>query len=333
MARKPSLWFRKQTGCYYTTLNGKKVRLGTDKKEAQKAFHALMAQSEPEPVTVRMSFRKLADLYLAYTKAAKDEKTFKHQLYFLKSFTARVKGKAVLDLKPGDVTQWLLAQPTWGHNSQVTARGILRSCLNWGIGEGYIQVNPLARMKTGSFHRKERMLTREEREKIKAAVTDKTFLRFLIFLEQTGARPFSEAAQVTADLIDWREGSITLERHKNARKGKTRVVYLSPVLKELLTEMVAERPKGPLFTTKNGVPYNKSNIIGRVRVLERKLGMERWNFYSFRHAFLSEGLAKGITADVLAELCGNTPKTITKYYSHLDKMKDALREAARRATA
>jgi hypothetical protein len=47
VSRKPTVWFRKQTGYYYTTLNGKKVRLANGKKDAERAFHALMAQSDP----------------------------------------------------------------------------------------------------------------------------------------------------------------------------------------------------------------------------------------------------------------------------------------------
>jgi hypothetical protein len=66
-----------------------------------------------------------------------------------------VKAKAVIDLKPADVTQWLLAnKDSWKHISQVTAGGIVRSCLNWGIEQGYTHANPLSRMKTGSYYRK-----------------------------------------------------------------------------------------------------------------------------------------------------------------------------------
>jgi hypothetical protein len=65
MSRKPTVWFRKQTGYYYTTLNGKKVRLAKSKKDAEKAFHALMARTDPVLESpVRISFRKPADLYL-----------------------------------------------------------------------------------------------------------------------------------------------------------------------------------------------------------------------------------------------------------------------------
>ena len=52
---------------------------------------------------------------------------------------------------------------------------------------------------------------------------------------------------------------------------------------------------------------------------------------SYRHSFITEALEQGLTADIVAELVGNTPKTIAKYYSHLESKKNTLREAARRA--
>lgn len=43
MPRKPSIWFREQTGWYMTTHRGEQVKLSRDKKEAEKAFHSLLA--------------------------------------------------------------------------------------------------------------------------------------------------------------------------------------------------------------------------------------------------------------------------------------------------
>jgi hypothetical protein len=38
-----------------------------------------------------------------------------------------------------------------------------------------------------------------------------------------------------------------------------------------------------------------------------------------------------MSSDIVAELVGNTPKTISRYYSHLDQKKNTLRDAARLA--
>src|SRR5262249_8480657 len=151
---------------------------------------------------------------------------------------------------------------------------------------------------------------------------------FLRFLEQTGARPYSEAAQIEAPMIDWDGSCIPLEKHKNARKGKKRTIYLSDEAKAILEDLCAKRPTGPLFCTRYGHAYNRSNLIGAFRRLEKRLGIERFNPYSYRHTYITEALERGLTADIVAELVGNTPRTIAKYYSHLESKKNTLREAA-----
>jgi integrase len=213
----------------------------------------------------------------------------------------------------------------------VTAKGLVVACLNWAVEQGYLPYSPLTRMKVGQMHGRERILTKEERQLIMAAVRNKMFKRFLTFLEQTGCRPYSEAAQISSAMIDWEEGCVPLAKHKNARKGKRRVIYLTEEAKAVLRELCKERPEGPLFVTRNGIPYNRSNIIGTFRRLEKRLGIPKFNPYSYRHTYITEALERGLTADIVAELVGNTPKTIAKYYSHLESKKNTLRDAARRA--
>ena len=172
------------------------------------------------------------------------------------------------------------------------------------------------------------MVSPVERARLKAATADAPFRNFLTFLELTGCRPYSEAARVTADLVDWAAGTITFAGHKNERHGKARVVYLTPVLTALLRDWCQDTPAGPLFRTKNGVAFNNRNVTTRVRRLERALGIPRFCLYSFRHAYFTEALENGVPAALLAEIGGNSPRTLEKYYSHLDQRKDALRAAA-----
>lgn len=334
MARPSTVWFREHDGYYYTTVRGKRVRLAKDKKEADKAFHALLAAAPDDgPVGFRPTFRRLADLYLDFTQQTKSPRTYEHQLRFLQSFCDSVGVKRAADLKPGDVTAWLLKhKTTWGHNTQVTARSLVVACLNWAVREGHVPSSPLRGMKVGQTHGRERILTKDERTRVLAAIShNRTFELFLRFLELTGCRPYSEAAQITADMIDWQAGNVPLAKHKNARLGKRRVIYLTDAAKAVLRELSDLRPDGPLFRTRHGVPYNRSNIIKAFRRLEAKLNIPRFNPYAYRHTYITEALERGLTADIVAELCGNTPAMVTKYYSHLEAKKDTLREAAKRA--
>lgn len=117
-----------------------------------------------------MTFRRPADLYLAFTEATKSGRAFDHRLHFPKSFGKVAKNRAVVGLRAADATAWMPANKgNGGHNSQVTARGIPRACLNWGVFEGHVAANPVARVKTGQVRRRERMLSQDERGRVGAA--------------------------------------------------------------------------------------------------------------------------------------------------------------------
>ncbi len=74
MARRPSVWFREQTGQFYTTVDGKQVPLGSDRAEADKLFHRLLGGTGlPEPCTV--TFAEVADEYLTECEQTKAERT------------------------------------------------------------------------------------------------------------------------------------------------------------------------------------------------------------------------------------------------------------------
>lgn len=332
MARKAKVWFRKATGWYMTTYRGEQIRLSRDKKEAERAFHTLLAQDEPVEETrgYRPSFKKLADLFLREAERTKEPMTLKVQTIYLQSFCDHVKGRKASDLKVHHATEWINAHPEWGESTQTTARSILRACLNWSVNQGYLAANPLAKLKRGDFLRRERILTAEEKKRIREWLPA-GIREFVFALEQTGARPFSELARVTGDMVDFAAGSITFKKHKNAKKGKRRVVYLTDALAELLRRLAAERPTGPLFTTRLGNPWNKGNVMKWMRKVEVALSIPRLTVYAWRHTLITECLAKGMSADIVAELVGNSPSTIHRYYSHLDQKQDVLREAARRA--
>ena len=62
-----------------------------------------------------------------------------------------------------------------------------------------------------------------------------------------------------------------------------------------------------------------------------ELGIQGVTPYAWRHTYITDCLARQISCEIVAELVGNTPKTIYQFYAHLDQRKDTLREAARRA--
>jgi integrase len=287
-------------------------------------------QPEEDPQGVSPKFRKLADLFLTRSQRSNRPETYRYQQTFLQSFCDSVKTRRVMDLKGLHVSKWLLAHPQWGQSTRAMAIQIVKACLNWGVQEGFIHHSPLAKVRREAFVRRERILTADEKKRISAFVGPH-FRDFLFALEQTGMRPFSEAGAMTAQMVDFAAESVTFQKHKTANKGKKRVVYLPPELLLTLRKLALKYPDGPLFRTRTGKPWNRHNAWKWMDRIDKELGIAGVTPYAWRHTYITDSLACGIGVEVVAELVGNTPRTIYQYYAHLDQRKDALREAARRA--
>jgi len=167
---------------------------------------------------------------------------------------------------------------------------------------------------------------------IRAAVKG-VFADYILALEQTGARPFSEVCKVTAADVDLENGTWTLAKWKNSKKqkGKNRVIYLTEPMMDLTRRLMSKHAEGPLFRNNTNTPWSRQSITWRFRTLGEKLKIEGLTAYAVRHGFITDAMARGVPVAVVAELCGTSIQTIQKAYNHLNVKHDVLREAARKA--
>lgn len=334
MPRPNKVWKRKGTDWYYAKVGGKKVRLATDRAEAERLMHRLLAEEKPaEAVNAAVfpTFRKLADDFLARSQRDNQPNTFKMHRIYLQSFVTRVKGKRVNDLKVRDVADWI-ASTGWGESTACSGRGTVLAVLNAAVELGDIPHHPLKALKRGSHKRRERVFTTDELTRIKA-FTNPFFADFLVGLELTGARPYSELAKVTAAMVDWDKKTITFAEHKNEKKGKTRTIYLVPDMLTLLRRLAKQHPTGLLFRNTRAKIWASHDATRRLHYCTGKLGIPRGTIYAVRHKVISDGLEKGLNANVIAELVGNSPVTISRHYDHLSKRRAAMLEAAQRVVS
>jgi integrase len=334
MPRRASVWFREQDGWYYTTHQGKQIKLSQDPQEAQREFHALMAGKTTEPKnTARVSLRKLADEFLIWCATNVGPDAFRWRRRALKSLCDFLPGVKAADLGVRQAERWLESKADWKHNTKTSAKGALQACMNWGVKREMIAANPVKALGIGSYTNAERILSVAERDRVRAAVQGQQFKDYLRVLELNGARPFSEIATLTAEMVDFENGVIVFEKHKNVKKGKRRTIYLTPELVEILRRRIAERPQGILFRTKRLEPISSKSVSHRLRGVGKRLSMKAFNVYSYRHSYITDALERGLTASVVAELVGNSAKTIEKYYNHLSQKRDALKVAALKAVS
>jgi integrase len=350
LARPTSIWLRSADNHWYVTVDRKKIKLSLEKKEATRLFHELLSKhQEPSGSNVSPSFRKLADLFVDESQRTKKDTSYRIIKYGLQSFCDHIGQKRIADLKVHHVSTWVgehqrpskegektrngkhwKRRVPWNDSTACTHRTNLLACLNWAVNQGYIQSHPLTKLKRGTHSRRERYLTLDERKKIRENVKP-DFADFLIALDLTGARPFSELATITAEMIDWQTKTIRFKHHKTEKKGKSRTIYISPPLAELLKRKIVEHPTGLLFRNQASNIWKSHDATRRLRYVTDKLGIPRATIYAYRHAMISDSLAKGLSANVIGELVGNSPIVIARNYDKLHQKPDVMLEAAARA--
>lgn len=332
MARKPKVWFRKQTGWYMTTIRGEQIKLSQNKEQAETMFHRVMANKgelDPNDIILRPALKTIAGLYLDEAKATKDKETYNLQRHYVTSFCEHVGGKKVPDLRIYHVSNWLKANPHWSDSTQGLAVSLVMACLNWAVAEQRITKNPLKGVKRKKTKRRERIIPPDHLDLILTKGPQRVAI-FLRVLGLTGMRPFSELGRLTADMIDWEKAVVVFDKHKTANKGKKRFVFFTPETLELLRRQAEKHPEGYLFQTRWGTQWNRNNCRGELNRACEQLGLPHYTPYDFRRSYITQALAKGLTANVVAQLAGNTPAVINAYYDSLHLRHDTLMEAAKK---
>ncbi len=331
MSRPSTIWQRGKSGWWYTTINGKQMRLAQDKAEAQKALHALLAHDKEPEVRGRPTFRSIADAFLERSHEVNTPETFNGHRRYLQSFCDHVKNRRAPDIRGEHVTSWIKANPQWGPSTRSLAIQVVKAAMNYAVEQGRISVHPIKAVRQGQMKSRQRIVSEAEWEKIWNRATG-TFRDFLFALKKTGMRPYSEAAKITAAMVDFEEGVIRFEEHKNAKHGKKREVICTPELLEILKRLAKKHPAGLLFRNRYGDPWTKEAGRKWRVIFEKELGIKGVNLYALRHTWISDAIARGVPLPVIAELVGNSVQIIIRNYCHLQDKKDELRAAMIKAT-
>lgn len=338
--RTPKPWYRRQTDTWYVCLRGKQVPLAKgkrSKREADEAFHRLMAgvKLEPAPLTMAPSAGRqslqvvvLLDQFLDWVQQNLD--CYEWHRRFIQEFADACGGLAVDEIKPIHVTQWLSQKKTWGPTTRNRVIGEVKQVFNWAVEQGLIDSNPIKSLKKPAARRRERILTADERARILASIRDAAFRDFVTALEETGARP-GEIRAVTAANVDLPNGVWVLMQHKTAKKTRRpRVIYLTPAMRELTARRMTQFPEGPIFRNKYGQPWSNNAIRIRFRRLREQFPeLKDVVAYCYRHTFATDGLVKGVPIATVAELLGHrSTAMIEEHYGHLAKERTYLHQAA-----
>lgn len=187
-----------------------------------------------------------------------------------------------------------------------TLSAILKRAVWWD----YIDFNPCSGVRRAAEKGRERYLSTEEVEKLKAALPslEPAQAAFTLVLMYTGARP-GEIAGLKPDEIQ--SERLELEDSKTGR----RTIYLPTKV------LMALQLYHPEFKK-----INHQTLARRIRKLTQ---INDFRLYDLRHTFASMALAGDCTLEQIGQLLGHRNYQTTKRYAHL--MPETGREAVEKA--
>ena len=159
--------------------------------------------------------------------------------------------------------------------------------------EQRLAVSPVMGVKRGRFKRRERILPPEHKQRLLAGC-DPQLIDVLTPRALTGARPFSEAAKLTAAGIDLDGGLVLPAEHKTEKKGKSRVIVLVPEAVAVLRRLADAHPHGLPVRTRRGNPWSRQTTNLAMKRAAERAGLPDYTSCDLRRTFITDGRAKGL---------------------------------------
>ena len=318
MGRPPKPWFRKSRNAWYVTLDGKAVRLGTDKKRAEKEFHRLMLNKGTVDRS-KDTIAELCDLFLCDAETRLAKPTFKSYKYYLRDFCNMLGGRIASDLKPIDLARWLNAHEKWGQNTRSLATVIVKTWSRWCKKQKCLLEDPLADVPTTKTVRR-KPPPKGALEAIVTAIINPRFKELVELSLLLGTR-LGELRTLEASGIDLKARTATVTGKTGERKiplPDRAIAVLEPLMKRW--------PDGPVLRNTIDRPWRSSAIHSQMRSVSKRAGVKGVVFHHTRGAFATRAIKTGVHPLLISKLLGHAdPKIVYQYYEQLDD--DDLRAA------
>ncbi|MFL5340275.1 MAG: tyrosine-type recombinase/integrase [Gemmataceae bacterium] len=229
----------------------------------------------------------------------------------------------------------------WGDGQVRIFVQSIKAAFNWAVEQEIIARNPVRAVKAPPARSmsRERVLTQAEHEQVLGCLTSpqRSYLRrFVVALEATGARPGELANARARDWNDQLEAIVYFKddvrredefAHKTSAK-KNRIIRFSGEALAMVRALVKDkRPEDLIFPTQTGGIWECERLAGVFKKIRRRTGLKGVKPYCYRHTFATRWLEQGRSIEMLAELLGNTPRTILAHYNHLCQQHGTLRAA------
>jgi integrase len=177
-------------------------------------------------------------------------------------------------LKPFHVVEWLDKHPAWGDTYRRGAIVAIQRPFNWAEEMGYVDANPIKRIKKPKPKRRDSHVTPADFVVIRSRYSEgDPFLDILDFAWHSGCRP-QEARHIEARHVKLADERIDIPPEEAKGKERWRTIYLNATALGIINRLMALYPKGKLFRNEDGMPWKRFALCNRFDRLQVFLGMQ-----------------------------------------------------------
>lgn len=277
-----------------------------------------------------ISVNLLFDKYLAWCKTHRAQRSLEWYEGHINGFRRFLGDNAsvpALELKPYHIVEWIDAHPKWGDTYKGGAIVAIKRVYNWADELGYLDVNPIKKLKKPQARRRDNHMRPEDFDNIMARLSpDDPFRTFLTFMWLVGCRP-QEARHIEPRHVHLDRGCIIIPKEEAKGKRKARIIHLQGESLEIVQRRMAIVTEGKLFRNTRGDAWTKFAVCNRMHRLSLLTG-KKMAAYDTRHGFATRKLLQGHDHLIVAAIMGHTNGSmLATVYSHVDKDEAHLKRA------
>jgi integrase len=280
-----------------------------------------------------ITFKELANKYLAWCanhRAPRSLEWYEGHINGFLKFLGDNANMPASDLKPYHIVEWIDSHTNWGDTYRGGAIISIKRIYNWADELGYMETNPIKKLKKPQAKRRDNHMKPEDYDNILSKLErDDPFRDILEFVWASGCRP-QEARHIEPRHVFLDRECITFPANESKGKRLPRTIYLHGRALELIRNNMTRYASGKLFRNNRGGAWTKYALCNRMHRLSKVTG-KRMAMYDARHGFATRKLIQGHDHLTVAALMGHTDGSmLAKVYSHVDKdtvhLKKALAE-------
>lgn len=275
-----------------------------------------------------ITFSELSNKFLNWSKDNQAERSWEWYANYLNMFCnyPGVSETIAMELKPFQVQEWIDShKDKWGNNYKAGAVIAIKRVFNWGEQMGYVDYNPINKMKRPQTTARKIYMKPEDYTKILDNLNDgDPFKDLLIFVWITGVRP-QEVRHIEPRHFHPEKRLILFPKEESKGKINPRKIILNDEATGILLRRMGNRTEGKIFLNTRNEPWTKYSICNRMHRLSKKTGT-RMFMYAARHGYATRKLKAKHGHLEIAATMGHTDGTmLAKVYSHIDEDIEHLR--------